>query len=84
MLDRSGSLRLTFASVSQMSERVAAAAAAAGRSVRSAVSGVSAHREMPGPIASAGGVREMNPRHHSIAPEVALFNSIAFISIYCL
>lgn len=56
-----------------MSERVATVvgAAAAGQSVGSAVKGVSGLREMVGLNASVGGIREMNPQHHSIAQEVA-------------
>ena len=49
-----------------MSEIVAIAAEAAVAGQR----GVSARREMAGPIASAGGVKETNRWHHSIAQEV--------------
>lgn len=58
-----------------MSERAAiiVAAAAVARSVGSAVRGVSAHREMGGLIALAGGVSEMNLQHHSIGQEVVFF-----------
>lgn len=48
---------------------IAAEAAAVGRSV---VRGVNAHRGMGGPIASAGAVREMNPKLHRVVPEVVL------------
>lgn len=52
---------------------IAVAAAAVGRSVGSAVRGVNAHRGMGGPIASAGAVREMNPKLHRVVPEVVCF-----------
>lgn len=51
---------------------IVVAAAAVGRSVGSAVRGVNAHRGMGGPIASAGAVREMNPKLHRVVPEVVL------------
>lgn len=53
---------------------IVGATVAAGRSAWNGVRGVSAHSEMAGPNASAEGVRETNPRHHRIAPEVSLFS----------
>lgn len=66
-----------------MSERAAPAVAAAATG-RTAVRGVSAHREMAGQIASAGGVREKNPSVHSSAREVVLSNNLlVFKTVVC-
>lgn len=74
MHKKQGLLNLIVLCLYQMSERAAitVAVAVTDQSAGSAVRGVSARSEMAGLNVSAGGVNEMNPLHHSIAPEVIL------------
>lgn len=69
-IEKGAKIRTETEGVKERSERAAIVVAAADQSAGRAVRGVSAHREMAGPSASVGGVRERNSLHPSIAQEM--------------